>query len=103
MHYLNHVVIRRRGRSGLNVGDQAWSILVATLCKVHLVSHPGVSALGAVSGFWIVGRGDQFCGRWHLLHIAESGLAIVLFDKLLVPDSLQENYRRQFRKLSVCL
>jgi hypothetical protein len=39
MHHLNHVVIRRRGRSGLNVGDQAWSILVATLCKVHLVSH----------------------------------------------------------------
>jgi hypothetical protein len=76
MHYLNHVVIRRRGRSGLNVGDQAWSILIATLCKVHLASHPGVSALGAVSGFWIIGRGDQFCGRWHLLHIAESGLTI---------------------------
>src|ERR1019366_1782677 len=40
MHYLDHVVIWRRCRSGFNIGDQMRSVSVAALRKMHLVANP---------------------------------------------------------------
>ena len=49
MNYLNHVVIRRRRRSGFNIGDQTRSIGVAALRKMHFVADPRFPTLSAVS------------------------------------------------------
>ena len=40
VHHFDHVVVRRRGRRGFNVGDQAWSLLIAAFREVDLVAGP---------------------------------------------------------------
>ena len=66
MRYFDHIVVRRRRRSGFNVGNQTRKIVVAALCKVHFVANPRFPALGAEPRFMVLGGGKQSRWRGHL-------------------------------------
>jgi hypothetical protein len=54
MHYFDPIVVRRRRRTGSNVGNQTRKIVVAALCKMHFVANPRFPALGAEPRFMVI-------------------------------------------------
>jgi hypothetical protein len=56
MHSFDPIVVRRRCRSGFNVGNQTRKIVVAALCKMHFAANPRFPALGAEPRFMVIGE-----------------------------------------------
>jgi hypothetical protein len=97
MHHRDHVVIRGRGRRGLDVDDQVRRLRVARLGQMHVVPDPLHPTLGAVAGLRVVGRADQFGRRGQVLDLAPPRLARVARE-LLGPDAAQGHHRRDPRQ-----
>src|SRR4051794_34768952 len=91
MDLLDHIIVRRRRGSRLDVDDQVRPILVARLGQVGLVSDPLHIALRAVAGVRVVGRADQSGRRGHVPDLAPAQPARVAC--VLVPVNLSRYQR----------
>src|SRR3954468_24001711 len=94
MHNGQHVIVRRCRRCRLGICYDMRRVGITCLRKMRFVSHPGNVTLLAITGVWIMGRGDLLGGCGHLLH-GTPPKAPVLLDVLRVPDLAKNMNCRQ--------
>jgi hypothetical protein len=93
MDDFNHVVVWRRRRCGLDLDDHMGGVCLAGFREVDRIAHPLDAALRAIPGLYVIGRGDERCGRGHLFHVAPDQ-GVIDIARLLGSDLPEDLHRR---------